>query len=1203
MLAFPSRLLYGAGAVLLPAAVSAELLLNELHVSPHENHRNDEFVEILNHGPEPVLLDGWRLSGGVAFAFPPGHTLDPGAYLVVALDPSRPLFSGLTALGPFSGRLDGDGETLRLTDPAGAEIDVVDYRGSFPWPIGGIGDGSSLELLHPDMDNDLGSSWRPSRNLQPSPGAKNSVFTESFPPNLRQVRHEPQMPTDSQSVLITAKVTAGAGLESVLLHYQIVEPGNYIPAWEPHSRTTLLADPKRPRRLHSGYTEGIFSGFWPTTPMHDDGENGDAVAGDGVYSALLPPQPHRTLLRYYLTAADPGGNTVRGPLPDDPSLNFAYFTYNGVPDYVAAQSTQGGSRTYSADVLETLPVYHLLTRNRDWVECLAYSGADQHPRQSMDMRRAFNWSGTIVYDGNVYDNISYRLRGGNGRYHLQGKRSMKFRFNAGHEFAVRDVYGDLYDRKWRILTTSKMYGNRLEGVFGTRQTPGNFGLVDYVNGQLWELFGVPACRNHWFHFRVIDGAEEAPDQWSGDFYGMNLAMEHHDSRFLESRNLVKGNLYKLTDTVSDGKDQQRYQAAGAVVDASDYLNIKNNLRASRDDAWLRAHVNWDLWYRYTAVEEALRHYDYWPEADKNMAFYFEPVEGNPYGLLWQLPYDSDATWGPTWNSGIDLPQNAVNNREPFQRELRNSIREFRDLVWREDVIFSLIDDAAAFITAFQPVDYERWRSAPAAEGREDFGTLASKVADMKLFAFTGNLTYPGGNVGPGGRAAHLDAMAQENAVPRTPEISYTGAAGHPIDALSLASTPFAKSSIFVESELARVEWRIGEITDPEAPAYDPESPRLYEIQSSWMDSTGTETGVAVPPTALRDGHTYLARVRHWDHAGRATHWSPPYRFTATAPATLPLLREQIVISEIMYHPAPVSPEERAAGWDASDFEFIEIHNRGTTAAVLSPLRFTKGVDFDFETGAIQELAPGGYALIIANAQAFAFRYGGGLPIAGVWDAGRRLSNAGERLKLSYGAGHAIHDFEYHDESPWPEEPDGTGPSLVLVNVVNMLADQHGEASSWTASAAPGGSPGTGEDAGGETLSLTKWLENNSLGSDPFADPNQDGLSLIAEYALALDLPLPAAGDVPRHPRIALPSGPGALGEPILEFRVRDGLNTGSAGVRFALQTSRDLRSWQDHDALAPFETTPHGDGARTLRFRLPTPPAHLFVRLVFRLVP
>ncbi len=1203
MLTFPGRLVSVAGAALLPAAASADLVLNELHVSPQDDHLSDEFVEILNHGPDPVPLDGWRISGGINFAFPPGHTLDPGAFLVVALDPGRPLFSGLEALGPFLGRLDGEGETLRLTDPAGAEIDLVDYRKRFPWPLGGIGDGSSLELLHPDMDNELGSSWRPSRNLAPSPGVRNSVYTESLPPNIRQVSHDPQMPSDSQSVLITAKITGYTGLESVLLHYQIVEPGNYIPAWEPHPRATLLADPKRPRRLHSGYTEGIFSGFWPAVPMHDDGENGDAAAGDGVFSVLLPPQPHRTLLRYYLTAADLDGNTVRGPLPDDPSLNFAYFTYNGVPDYVAAQSTQGGSRTYSADELQTLPVYHLLTRNSDWVECRAYSGVDQHPRQAMDMRSAYNWSGTIVYEGIVYDNIAYRLRGGNGRYHLQGKRSMKFRFNSGHELAVRDVYGDLYERKWRVLTTSKMFGNRLDGVFGTRQTPGNFGLIDYINGRLWELFGVPACRNHWFHFRVIDAAEEAPDQWSGDFYGMNLAMEHHDSRFLDSRNLVKGNLYKLTDTVSDGKEQQRYQAPGAVIDASDYLNIKNNLRASRDDAWLRAHVNWDLWYRYTAVEEAIRHYDYWPEADKNMAFYFEPVEGNPYGLLWQLPYDSDASWGPTWNSGIDLPQNAVNNREPFQRELRNTIREFRDLVWQEDVIFPMIDDVAAFITAFQPADYERWRSAPAAEGREDFGTLASKVADMKLFAFTGNLTYPGGAIGPGGRAAHLDAMAHESAVPRTPEISYTGSPGHPIDALALASTPFGKSSIFVESELARVEWRIGEITDPEAPAYDPETPRLYEIQASWIGSSGTETSAAVPATALRDAHTYLARVRHWDHVGRASHWSPPYRFTTTAPTSLPLLREQIVISEIMYHPAPVSPEERAAGLSASDFEFIEIHNRGTTPVDLTPLRFTKGVDFDFETGAIQELAPGGYALIIANAQAFSLRYGSGLPLAGVWEANRRLSNAGERLKLSYGAGHAIHDFEFADESPWPEAADGTGPSLVLASIAGMPADRHGDAASWTASAAPGGSPGRGEETGAETLPLMEWLERNSFGNDPFADPNYDGLGLIAEYALALDLPLPAQDDVPRYPRIVPPDRSGAFTESVLEFRVRDGLNSPSTGVRFALQTSPDLRSWQDRDELAPFETEPHGDGSRTLRFRLSAAPAHPFARLVFRLVP
>jgi len=51
--------------------------------------------------------------------------------------------------------------------------------------------------------------------------------------------------------------------------------------------------------------------------MHDDGVNGDAVAGDDVYSVLLPPQANRTLVRYRITCADLLGASHRAPFADE----------------------------------------------------------------------------------------------------------------------------------------------------------------------------------------------------------------------------------------------------------------------------------------------------------------------------------------------------------------------------------------------------------------------------------------------------------------------------------------------------------------------------------------------------------------------------------------------------------------------------------------------------------------------------------------------------------------------------------------------------------------------------------------------------------------------------------------------------------------------------------------------------------------------
>ncbi|MEM7384226.1 MAG: lamin tail domain-containing protein [Verrucomicrobiota bacterium] len=788
----------------LPLIARAEVVINEVHSNSPADRPREEFVELFNKGAESIDLSGWRFDEGIRFIFSEGVMLAPGAYLVVAQEPDRALFEGVARVfGPYEGQLQGDGEEVSLVDRSGEEVDRVDYRVGSPWPTVSDGDGPSMELVHPSLDNDLGSSWRPSDG-EPTPGRVNSVRQENPAPNIRQVRHVPKAPTSVETVTITAKITDADGMGEVMLHYQDMEAGHYIPAYSPVPRTSLLANPEQPRRLSSGYAEGLFTGFWDKRPMVDDGTNGDALAMDGIYTIVLPALPNRSLFRYYIKAKDVSGEEVRAPMQDDPSLNYAWFVYDGVPEYAPATSVQGDGHVYSREVLESLPVYHLLVRSEDWEECIAYSGGDQHPREAMDARRAYNWSGTIVYGDEVYDNISFRLRGGNGRYHLRGKRSMKFRFNKGRYFEVRNNRGEPYPEKWRVLTTSKMYGNRNNPseTFGTRRGPGNFGLVDSINGQLWRLFKVPAAHAHWFHFRVIDGEEEAPDQYAGDFYGLNLALERFDSRFLRARGMPKGNLYKLTDRISNGKEQQRYQAPDAVQDASDYLNIKNQLRANKEEDWLNRHVNWDNWYRYTAVEEAVRHYDYWPTADKNMVYYFEPAadpEEKPLGIFWQLPYDSDATWGPSWNNGEDIPGAAVARKEPYQIGLRNAIRGFRDLIWREEVLSPMLDDLAAVIRDFYPADRDRWNSAPTSEGREDFGPMETKVTDMLAFAFEGNLSYPGGSVGNGGRAAWLDDLAMDSAVPRTPSIDYDGPDTFPVDQLSFVSTGFRKASLFVTS--------------------------------------------------------------------------------------------------------------------------------------------------------------------------------------------------------------------------------------------------------------------------------------------------------------------------------------------------------------------------------------------------------------------
>ncbi len=298
---------------------------------------------------------------------------------------------------------------------------------------------------------------------------------------------------------------------------------------------------------------------------------------------------------------------------------------------------------------------------------------------------------------------------------------------------------------------------------------------------------------------------------------------------------------------------------------------------------------------------------------------------------------------------------------------------------------------------------------------------------------------------------------------------------------------------------------------------------------------------------------------------------------------LPAASNNLVLSELHYHPADPAPQEAAAGYrDAEDFEFLELHNPGTVPVDLAGLRFTAGIGYEFPTESPQLLDPGACLVLVQNASAFAARYGSDVPIGGSFASGR-LSNSGERLRLETAEGHAIFDFTYHDSEPWPVSADGAGPSLVLVQTgkdANPAAPGH-----WTASALSGGSPGWRERPAEDPFEA--WMRGHGI-SDPLEDLDGDGISPLLYYASALDLASAKPGSAP----LSLAGENGAL---VLRHRERAGLTS----VMLQLEQSEDLATWRPAQT-EPIETIDHGDGARTLAYRFPAGARALYLRLVAR---
>ncbi len=67
--------------------------------------------------------------------------------------------------------------------------------------------------------------------------------------------------------------------------------------------------------------------------------------------------------------------------------------------------------------------------------------------------------------------------------------------------------------------------------------------------------------------------------------------------------------------------------------------------------------------------------------------------------------------------------------------------------------------------------------------------------------------------------------------------------------------------------------------------------------------------------------------------------------------------DDVIISEIMYHPASENPKE----------EYIELLNTGTSAAALNGWRFKSGIQFTFSNVTI---LPGAYLVVAADLAAF-----------------------------------------------------------------------------------------------------------------------------------------------------------------------------------------------------------------------------------------
>ena len=201
------------------SAAATDIVISEIMYDPLSNLDGDEFVEIANRGATPVDLSGWCF-GGITLCLAPGTTIAGGGFFVVSPDAARFQSTyGTSANAIYTGSVSNGGETLSIRDAGAVTIDSVTYDDVSPWPVKSDGNGPSLELIDPTLENNDFLNWASSTApAGHTAKAANSVAASGLGPRITGVAAAPAVPAPNQPVTVTATVTDET---SVSLIYRI----------------------------------------------------------------------------------------------------------------------------------------------------------------------------------------------------------------------------------------------------------------------------------------------------------------------------------------------------------------------------------------------------------------------------------------------------------------------------------------------------------------------------------------------------------------------------------------------------------------------------------------------------------------------------------------------------------------------------------------------------------------------------------------------------------------------------------------------------------------------------------------------------------------------------------------------------------------------------------------------------------------------
>ena len=169
-------------AVFMPTDLSpGTIVINEINYNSSDDFNPEDWIELHNPGETAVNISEWVLKDdddGHVFSIPEATIIQPNEYLILAKDLNQfvSYFPNVNhTVGSFEFGLGGGGDQIRIYNTDGVLVDSLQYDDDDPWPTEADGNGPSLELINPALDNSLSESWAASTD-NGTPGVLNSTY-------------------------------------------------------------------------------------------------------------------------------------------------------------------------------------------------------------------------------------------------------------------------------------------------------------------------------------------------------------------------------------------------------------------------------------------------------------------------------------------------------------------------------------------------------------------------------------------------------------------------------------------------------------------------------------------------------------------------------------------------------------------------------------------------------------------------------------------------------------------------------------------------------------------------------------------------------------------------------------------------------------------------------------------------------------------